>query len=352
MKWIAWIATSILWASAGYAEPSLVPKQIIYCQDREGKLFTIGGASAKKHTLSNHAPLENLSFEVSPDFRYILHGGTDATIERQKLFLYDLKTGKEHMVLETPKYDSVGEEFSPDSKTLALLNISIPHRQALKNEGLFLIDLRTFEKHFFPYPDNTQIHQGDVYGSEMKWSKDGSSIYLAFNGKAATEKNNIREYHRFDVTEKKFYKADGYYGGDLKPPRNFPVDYVFTDPNGPIPIHNNHRPRSRHGSYKLVSPDGKWTAEVKNKQTLIVSDKAGRQVTVDESKRCACGACTIGITEWLDDGHLLIYTTEELGYCIFNPNTGEKDILFKLSDVEAFTWPRCLKTISQDEPKE
>lgn len=341
MKWIAWISALILWTSSGYAEPSMVPKQTIYCQDREGMLFTIGGAGTKKHTLSNRAPLENLTFEVSPNFRYILHGGTDAAIGRQKLFLYDLQTGREHIVLETPKYDSVQEEFSPDSKILALMNISIPHRQALKNEGLFLIDLRTFKENFFPYPDNTQIPQGDVYGSEMKWSKDGTSIYLAFNGKGPVENKNIREYHRFDVAEKKFYKADGYYGGDLKPPKNF--DYVFTDRNGPIPIHNNHRPRSRSGSYKLVSPDGKWTAEVKDKQKLVVSEKNGHQVTVDESKRCACGACTIRITAWLDDGHLLIYTTEELGYCIHNPNTGEKDILFKMSDVEAFTWPEVEK---------
>ena len=337
MKWQIIIAASVLLVSLGYTEPSLVPKQMIYCQGRDGHLFTIGGGSMKKHTLSNHAPLEIPTFEVSPDFRYILHGGTVETIGRKKLFLYDLNANTEHLILETPKYDSVEVEFSPNSKILALMNISIPHRQALDNEGLFLIDLQTLEQQFFPYPDNTQIPQGNVYGSEMKWSEDGTSIYLAFNGKNPLGGKNLREYHRFDVAKKKLYEAGGYYGRDLTPPTDH--KYVFTDQNGPVPLHDNHRPRSRTGYHKLVSPDGKWTAEVKNKQMLVISEKGGRKRTVNESERCVCGACTIGITAWLDDGELLIYRTDKHGYCIYNPITEEKDALFKMPDVEAFTWP-------------
>ena len=44
----------------------------------------------------------------------------------------------------------------------------------------------------------------------------------------------------------------------------------------------------------MVSPDGRWTVEVENKQTLAVSEKGGRKKTVDESDRCGCGECTIG----------------------------------------------------------
>lgn len=314
---------------------ALVPKQIIYCQSRDGLLFSIGGGSMEKHTLSNHAPLEIPTFKTSPDFRYILHGGTVKAIGRQKLFLYDLQTAAEHLILETPKYDSVQEEFSPDSKTLALMNISIPHRQALENEGLFLIDLETLEQQFFPYPDNAQIPQGNVYGSEIKWSKDGTSIYLAFNGKNPQGGENLREYHRFDVAEKKFHKANGYYKGDLKPNS---YGYVFTNDNGPIPVHDNPRPRSHRGGGK-VSPDGRWTVEVENRQTLVISEKGGCKKTVDESERCGCGACTIGGINWLDHGRLLIYSTGKRGCCIYNPVTEERGVLFKMNDVGAFTWP-------------
>jgi hypothetical protein len=275
---------------------------------------------------------------VSPDFHYILHGGTDTTIGRQKLFLYDLTARSEHIVLETPKYDSVQDEFSPNSKMLALMNVSIPHRQAMENEGLFLIDLQTLAHSFFPYPRNTKIPQGDVYGSEMKWSKDGTSIYLAFNGKNPLGGRNIREYHRFDVAKKEFYEADGYYGRDLTPPTDH--GYVFIDQNEPIPLHDNHRSRSQIGYDKLVSPDGKWTAKVTNQRTLVVSKEGGSQRTIEDAERCACGACTIGITAWLDNGQLLIYRTDELGYCIYNPITEEKDSLFKMSDRVVFTWPQ------------
>ena len=326
---------SILWASTSFSDTALAPKQTIYCQGRDGALFTIGNESLERKVLSNHTPFYILTFRVSPDFRYILHGGTVKAIGLQKLFLYDLQTGKEHFIFETPKYDMVEEEFSPDGKTPALMNVYAPHRQALENEGLFLIDLQTLEKNFFPYPDNTKIPQGDVGGCEMKWSKDGSSIYLAFNGhvKGLFKKKHIREYHRFDIAEKKFYQADGCYEG------SFPNGYVFTDQNGSIPVHDNHRPLSRSGSHKIVSPNERWTAEVINRRSLIVSEKNGSTRTVEKTDRCACGACTIGITAWWDNGELLIYRTDELGYCIYNPITEQKGSLFKMSDVEAFTWP-------------
>jgi len=338
MKLKTLITALMLWVSTGFSETALAPKQTIYCQGRDGALFTIGNGSLDRKILSNHTPFYIPTFKVSPDFRYILHGGTIKAIGCQKLFLYDLQTGKEHFVFETPKYDLVEEEFSPDGKTLALMNVSSPHRQALENEGLFLIDLQTLEKSFFPYPDNTKIPQNDVTGSEMKWSKDGSSIYLAFNGhvKGLIKKQHIREYHRFDISEKKFYKANGFYGGDLKPQKN--CGYVFTDQNGSIPVHNNHRPLSRSGSHKIISPNGKWTAEVKNRRTLVVSEKNGSKRTVETTDRCACGACTISITAWWDDGELLIYRTDKLGYCIYNPISEEKNVLFEMQDVEVFTW--------------
>jgi WD40 repeat protein len=341
MKWKIIIIASVLWVSLGYTESSLIPKQMIYCQGRDGNLFTIGGGSMEKCTLSNHAPLAIPTFKVSPDFRYILYGGTDKTIGCQKLFLYDLQTKTEHLVLETPKYDTVKEEFSPDSKTLVLMNVSSPHRQALKNEGLFIIDLQTLEQRFFPYPNNTQIPQSKVIGSEVKWSQNGRSIYLAFNGwvKGLTKKTHLREYHRFDLAEEKFYKADGYYGGDLESSQNIPSIYVFTDQNGAIPLHNNNLPKSQTRNQKTISPDGRWIAEIKNLRNLIISEKDGSKRIVEETKRCSCGACTIGIIAWLDDGQLLIYRTDKLGYCIYNPTTKEKNVLFKTSDVNVFTWP-------------
>lgn len=292
----------------------------------------------ERKILSNHAPLEIPTFEVSPDFRYILHGGTVKAIGLQKLFLYDQQTGAEHVILETPEYDSVRVEFSPDSKTLALMNISIPHRQALKNEGLFLIDIKTLKQNFFPYPDHAQLPQGHVNGSDLKWGKDGASIYLAFNGRInkLVQETHMREYHRFDIAEKKFHKADGYYEGDMNPSQGY--DYVFTDQDRPIPLHENHQPRSRYGHHKLVSPDQKWTAEVKNRRDLVVSENGGNKTTIEHAKLCACGACTMAITAWWDDGALLIYRTDKQGYCIYNPISGEKDVLFEMRDVEAFTW--------------
>jgi len=339
MKITTLISVSILWVSASFSETALAPKQTIYCQGRDGALFTIGNGSMERIILSNHTPFYIPTFKVSPDFHYILHGGTVKAIGRQKLFLYDLHSGKEHFVFETPKYDMVEEEFSPDGKTLALMNVSSPHRQALEKEGLFLIDLQTLEQSFFPYPDNTKIPQSDVTGSEVKWSKDGTSIYLAFNGhvKSLVKKKHIREYHRFDVSEQKYYTANGYYGGDLKPKKH--CGYVFTDQNGStISVHDNHRPLSRSGSHKIISPNGRWTAEVVNRKNLIISEKSGSKRTVEKAGRCACGACTIGITAWWDDGELLVYRTDELGYCIYNPITEKKSSLFKMTDVEAFTW--------------
>lgn len=335
MKWQTLIVASVLWATFGYSESTLVPQQTIYYQDRNGGLFTVGGGSMEKVPLSNHTPFYIPTFKVSPDFRYILHGGNIKAIGRQKLFLYDLKTNTEKFVFETPIYVSVGEEFSPDSKTLALMNVGNQiHQQALENEGLYLINLQTLEQSFFPYPDNVELPHRDATGGTIRWSMDGTSIYLAFQGyvKGLFKKKFIREYHRFDIAEKKFYKAEGYYTG------NFPNGYVFTDENGSIPVHDNLRPRSHRGGEKF-SPDGRWTVEVENKQTLVISEKDGRKKTVDESERCGCGACTIGGINWLDHGRLLIYRTDELGYCIYNPITEEKGVLFKSLDMETFTWP-------------
>ena len=330
------ITASILWATFGYSEAALVPQQTIYYQDRNGGLFTVGGGSMEKVPLSNHTPFYIPTFKVSPDFRYILHGGNVKAIGHQKLFLYDLKSHTEKFVFETPIYVSVREEFSPDSKALALMNVGNQHhQQALENEGLYLIDLQTLEQSFFPYPNNVELPHRDATGGTIRWSKDGTSIYLAFQGyvKGLLKKKFIREYHRFDIAEKKFYKATGCYR------RERILDgYAFTDDNGEIPVHKNQHPRSHRGGEK-VSPDGRWTVEVENKQTLVISEKGGRKRTVDESERCGCGACTIGGINWLDDGQLLIYRTREQGYCIYNPLTEEKGVLFKSLDVEAFTWP-------------
>ena len=298
MKFKILIASSILWASFGYSETTLVPKQTIYCQGNDGELFTIGNGSLERKFLSNHTPFYIPTFKVSPDFRYILHGGNVKAAGRQKLFLYDLKDNTEKFIFETPIYDSFAEEFSPDSKTLALFNVGTRYRKTPKNEGLFLIDLQTLEQCFFSYPDNAEIPQRDVTGGTVRWSKDGASIYLACQGyvKSWFREKFVREYHRFDIAEKKFYKADGCYRKE-----RILDGYAFTDGNGEIPVHKNQRPRSHRGGEK-ISPDGRWTVEVENKQTLIISEKGGRKRTVDESERCGCGACTIGSITWLDNG--------------------------------------------------
>jgi len=341
MKIKTLIVASILLASTSFSETTLAPKQTIFCQGENGELFTIGKGSLERKYLSNHTPFYIPTFKVSPDFRYILHGGNVKAIGRQKFFLYDLKNSTEKFMFETPIYVSMQEEFSPDSKTLALLKVGNKiHKQALKDEGLYLIDLETLEQSFFPYPDDAELPHRGATGGTIRWSKDGTSIYLAFQGyvKSLFREKFIREYHRFDITEKKFYKANGYYEGDLEiPTKSVLKDYVFTDEKGSIPVHENLRPRSHRGG-KNNSPDGRWTAEVENKQTLVISEKGGRKITVDESERCVCGACTIGGLNWLDDGRLLIYRTDELGYCIYNPITEEKGVLFKSRDIEAFTW--------------
>ena len=247
----------------------------------------------------------------------IVYGSTLVDESRQEIYLYNTNTESEILLIKTPKYDSVQIEFSPDNTKIALLNVAYPHRQNIKNEGVFIYDLLNRSMKFINYPSDTQLPQAKVMGSELKWSIDGDFIYLAFNGHI--EDKSIREYHKLDIKTMTYSKANGYYDENYH-------EYRFLKDGKEIEIYEEPCLQWKCLYNQMESIDGNYFAFITDDYQLIITDNNGDELHIGTGEYNDCEGRTINILSWLNDKYL-IYQINEKTY-VFGVNERKKALLF------------------------
>jgi hypothetical protein len=221
-----------------------------------------------------------------------------------------------------------GPEFSPSGDTLAYY-VSYDSRWTQVGEiGLNIIDSASGAARYWGYPVQSRIAAQEGFGS-ISWSADGRSILLHLVGH--TPSGFVREFHRFEVGDRKFLKIDGVYDRRQRGER-------FVENGRDIAQHLNDDSKTRRWFGELDAPSRRLRARIDEQLRLVVRDAAGRERIVDRGTYEQCGGETIGITDWVDDDRYLVYRISGEHF-IADPRTGRRAMLFNsaLQDA-AYVW--------------
>lgn len=302
----------------------------IYVFSKKGRFYKTSFSSNQIEKISNHNFKNGSYFLMSPDGRYIIYGSTLKDESRQDLYLYDIDKQIDTKIFETPKFDSIDIKFSPNGKELALLNIGHPHRQDPSKEGIFIIKLEDQLREFITYPANADLPQLNVYGRELQWAKDGRHIYLAFNGRVNKEdRNQIREYHKFNISKAKFLKIDGRY--DLNSNK-----YYFSENGLQVNTYEADYIQSQSGYRKRTSPVKSIEAFIDQDHDLIIKNNDGTKIIVATGNYNQCAGVTISIVAWLANDDYLIYRNMGDIY-IYGIAEAKSSLLFNVKGYK-FAW--------------
>lgn len=130
----------------------------------------------------------------------------------------------------------------------------------------------------------------------------------------------MREFHRFDVGDRKFRKIDGVYDQRKTGER-------FIDNGRDIAQHLNDESKTMRWFGKLDSPSRRLHAHIDEQHRLVVRDDAGQERIVDSGTYDQCEGETIGIVDWIDDDRYLVYRISGEHF-IAEPRTGQRAMLF------------------------
>lgn len=299
----------------------------IYYSKKDGNINVIDFSKKTIENLSDENFVYRSNFSISNSGRYIFFGSTYKDYSKQSVFLYDTLKKQTIKIFDTPKFDGFDVAFSPDEQTLAFINVDIPHRQDINNEGLFLIDLNTLNQSFITYPESAKISQSEVLGSEIKWSESGNDLYIRFISNI--EGVVTREFFRLEINDKKYKKIEGSYIESVYQTQFIEGDIL-------IKTHEIDALQSDRGLNTLKAPNQLKSAYIDESYKLIFENSDGQEVVVDKGEYNECAGQTIHINSWFNGSRYLVFTNNSVRY-IYDSLRDKKLVLFNDPQV-VFGW--------------
>jgi dipeptidyl aminopeptidase/acylaminoacyl peptidase len=281
--------------------------------------FAVGGFDGRKWKplYSNLQTDDWPEVMKSPGGRWIVHVTGSIEKNREELWLFDVRTQTQRRIATVPLYHVSAPEFSPSGDTLAYY-VSYDSRSTQDGDtGLHIIDSASGAASYPRYPEQSRIAAQEGHGF-ISWSADGRSILLHWVGH--TPSGFVREFHRFDVGDRKFRKIDGVYDQRKTGER-------FIENGRDIAQHLNDESKTMRWFGKLDSPSRRLHAHIDEQHRLVVRDDAGQERIVDSGTYDQCEGETIGIVDWVDDDRYLVYRISGEHF-IADPRTGQRAMLF------------------------
>lgn len=153
-------------------------------QDEKGRPITryyIWSFNRETSLLTQHG--EGLTPNVSPDGKKLAITRINKTTGRGEIWIIDLQTDQESLILSSDKIGYSTPQFSPDGKRLAVVFTSLKRKNMAANLDIGLVNV-----------DGTHFTQLTFHpGSDVspRWSPDGQSLYFLSTRGNSQKKYNV-----------------------------------------------------------------------------------------------------------------------------------------------------------------
>jgi hypothetical protein len=254
-------------------------------------------------TVSDHDFEEDAFGLVSRDRRWLVIQGKRRN--SQETWLYDTKTGRDHIVLRRALGAEALALLSPDGYTIAVYANPDPNKAPAGNTdtGLYLIDTNSGTARRVGLPPQLRIDPVRHHGS-LRWDADGVSLYLIVHD--FTYPTYVTEIYRVTPVDGRFERVTGTYNQDSYRP-DLRVEGKQVPLSDWLWMQSQLRWR-----FDVKSADGTFEASIDPaSHALSVRGADGVARSVARGAQTECGS-SIVIREWA--GPYLVYTLDHVAY--------------------------------------
>lgn len=251
--------------------------------------------------LSAHGFEQALSVVRSADGRWLSYSGTLADLRRTQYWLYDLQTGQDRLVLETPAWGGSIPVFSPDGQRLAIAANYDSRWPDASTAGTYVIETATPLVHRLGIP---AAAPPAAAWTSLEWSADGSRLLLMTRDFRDGSKRP-REYRSWSPGAPAAMEMDGRW---VEAPYSAPGHDEWLLNGVVIPVFEQRMLQGDAGGAPSTSPDGAWTVNVVEsggQAALEFTDRSGKVRRSDAGSHDECEGYAISLIGWIDDGHLV-----------------------------------------------
>lgn len=271
-------------------------------------LFAEHGRLVRRDLLTGaEAMLSDHGFEHAPsvvrsaDGRWLAYSGTLTDMRREQYWLYDLKTGQDQLVLETPAWGGSIPVFSPDGQQVAIAANYDSRWADASVAGTYVFDTATVHVRRLGIPAAVPA---TAAWTLAEWSADGSRLLLMtrdVRDNAAVP----REYRSWTPGAPGAVPIEGRW---VEAPYNAPGHDEWLLNGAVVPVFEQRLLQDRGGVVPPTSPDGAWSVKVIERDggaSLEFTDKSGTLRRADVGPYDQCEGFAVRLFGWIDSGHLV-----------------------------------------------
>ena len=281
--------------------------------------------------LSTHGFEDAPSVVRSADGRWLSYSGTLHDLRRTQYWLYDLHTGQDRLVLETPAWGGSTPVFSPDGQHLAISANYDSRWPDAGMAGTYVINTATLRVHRLGIPAEAPP---TAAWTLPEWSADGRRLLLMTRDfRDGTERP--REYRSWSPGASVSVTMEGRW---VEAPNHAPGHDEWLLNGVAVPIFEQRMLQGQGGPVPSASPGGAWTVKVvesDGEAALEFTDKAGNVRRVDAGSYDQCEGFGIHLVGWIDEGHL-VYRKPGLLTLVAEPATRRVAQLFSEEGDQGF----------------
>lgn len=282
-----------------------------------GRLMRRDLLTGAETILSDHGFESAPSVVRSADGRWLSYSGTLTDLRRAQYWLYDLQTGQDRLVLETPAWGGSIPVFSPDGRRLALAANFDSRWPDAGMAGTYVFDTATLQVSRLGVPATAPA---TAAWTLPEWSADGSWLLLVtrdFRDKA----ERPREYRNWAPGGSAAVAMEGRW---VEAPHSAPGHDEWLLNGAVLPVFEQRLLQSYGGAAPFTSPDGAWRVKVAERDgeaALEFTDKRGRVYRADAGRYDQCEGYAIRLIGWIDARHL-VYGKPGGVTLVVEPETG------------------------------
>lgn len=283
----------------------------LYGFSESGSFYRAEFNGTKSKRLAAHTFDGSVHFTRSADGRLLAYSGSLKRGYREnlgnhttdQLWLYDLATGRNELVLESPAWSLAGVKasFSPDARWLATTVDPDSRHPKFKRHGLVLIDTQSGRRKHLGYPPGTDKANG-VF-SDAVWQKTGGNVLFT----VGTARK--RRYFSVNPASGEFTQIEGYYDRTK-------YEHVYVSHGKSLAQQTEYSPQSRLGysASRTTGRSGSWEATIDGQYRLWLRGGSGPRKLLGSGAYEQCAGVTIAIKGWIGNGDYLIYSISEVPY--------------------------------------
>ncbi|HSI49720.1 MAG TPA: hypothetical protein VLA61_15725 [Ideonella sp.] len=266
-----------------------------------GRMVRRNLTSGSDTVLSDHGFLFEPSVVRSADGRWISYSGELTDERRTQYWLYDMWSGQDRLVLETPAWGGSIPVFSPDGHYLAVAANYDSRWPDASMAGTYVFDTSTLKASRLGIP---AAAPADTAWTDPEWSADGSRLLLmTIDERSGRE--HPREYRSWAPGTPAATPIEAQW---VEEPQSGIGHSVWRLDGAEVPVFEQRLLQGQGGNAPTTSPDGSWTVKVlepDGEAALEVTDRTGNTRRVDTGNYDGCEGFAFKLVGWIDPAHLV-----------------------------------------------